>query len=276
MNLKYGLNKNVSNSEYHADKKYLSSSGLKCLLKDEVEFRDKYIYGNYTNEENSAFSFGTYIHTMLLEPHLLESTTAVFKVPDHLLKKDKFGNLVPAKRMGKLWDDFKLDNKDRTIITASEFETAQKMLENYSKLPQSQYLLTNGRSEETFAGEILGVPVKVRFDSIGNGYGLDVKTSSFPCDINSLQQTIDKYDYALSAALYVEVARMYGEVINNFYFLFANKKTCDITLIETSPRFLEQGREQVYKALTKYKELQAKGFFDTEPLLKIVESTEVR
>lgn len=260
MNLKYGLNPKISNAEYHGDRSFLSSSGLKLLLEDEYAFRDKYIYGNYTSEENSAFSFGTYIHTMLLEPHLLPYETAIYR--------------DSTQRRGNAWNAFREANVGKTIITASEAESAEKMWYNYLKLPKSQQLIGGGRSEETFAGEILGVPVKVRFDSIGAGYGLDVKTTSMPCDLQSLQQTIDKYDYALSAALYVEVAKICGEDIKIFYFLFANKKSHDITLIETSPRFLEQGREQIYKALEKYKELKIRGFFDTTPMLKIVETTE--
>ena len=260
MTLKYGLNSKISNAEYHGDRRFLSSSGLKLLLEDEYAFRDKYIYGNYTSEENSAFSFGTYVHTMLLEPHLLPYETAIYR--------------DSAQRRGNLWNRFKEANAGKTIITATEAESAEKMWSNYLRLPKSQQLIGGGRSEETYAGEILGVPVKVRFDSIGDGYGLDVKTTSMPCDLRSLQQTIDKYDYALSAALYMEVAKMCGANAKIFYFLFANKKTHDITLVETSPGFLEQGREQVYKALEKYQSLKLRGFFDDTPLLKIIETTE--
>ncbi len=118
------------------------------------------------------------------------------------------------------------------------------------------------------------MPLKVRFDSIGNGYGLDVKTTSSPIDAKNMMQTIEKYDYALSAALYMDVAIAAGQEVKDFYFLFANKKSAELVLIKAGPDIIDRGRQQYLTALDKYNRLNESGFFSSVlPILEIIESS---
>ncbi len=150
------------------------------------------------------------------------------------------------------------------------------MLNAYKRMPIAKSLILQGRCEETFCSSLLGVPLKVRFDAIGVGYGLDVKTTSSPIDERNIMQTIEKYDYALSAALYMDVAVEAGHPVQDFYFLFANKKSAELVLVKAGPDIIDKGRQQYLKALEKYNLLNSSGFFSSVmPLLEVIESSKV-
>lgn len=260
--LKLGPNGYISNKEYHSDHSFVSSSGFKLLLADEYEFRRKHVFGHWEDEDNAAFSFGTYLHTAILEPHLLNSSTAVY------------GGKA---RYGEAYKSFCAKNVGKTIITAAECETAARIMLNYNKMPLAKSLISQGRCEETFCAVVGGIPQKVRFDAIGSGYGLDVKTTSSPIDEKNMAQTIEKYDYALSAAMYMEVAAASGHPVKDFYFLFANKKTGHLSLIKAGPDLLDKGRKQYLDAIEKFNRLNSAGFFSNVlPIMEIVESSEVK
>ena len=137
--LKLGSNGYISNKEYHADRTHISSSGLKLLLADEWEFRRKHIFGHWEDEENAAFAFGTYLHTLILEPHLVQSTTAIYN---------------GKARYGAQYKDFCAKNIGKTIITVAEYELAFKMMQAYKRCPIAKSLISQGRCEETFCAEI--------------------------------------------------------------------------------------------------------------------------
>lgn len=258
--MKFGPNGYISNKDYHGDRTFLSSSGLKLLLADEYEFRRKHIFGHWEEEENAAFAFGTYLHTLILEPQLAATTTAVY---------------MGKARYGRDYVEFCAKNKHKTVVTVAECTLANRMLKNYNAMPIAKSLISQGRCEETFCAEINGVPLKVRFDAIGEGYGLDVKTTSSPIDAKNMTQTIEKYDYALSAALYMDVATAAGSVVSDFYFLFANKKSAQLVLIKAGPDILDRGRQQYLAALEKYNRLKSSGFFDNVlPIMEIIESSD--
>ena len=256
--LLYGQNPQISNKDYHGDRKFISSSGLKLLLDDEQAFIDKYIHGKYTAEENAAFSVGTYIHTMILEPHLLDVETAVF----------------PGDRRAKqAYADFVIGNEGRTVITQSEFDMAKAIEKNYKKMELASKMINKGASEQTFCADIMGVPCKVRWDSIGKTYGIDVKTTSFPITAESIEETIHRYDYALSAAFYMAVTRMCGVNLKDFFFLFANKKNHDTILVKATDRLLRIGEAQFKSALLKYNALIQDNKLDLDPKIEIIESS---
>ncbi|HEY5688543.1 MAG TPA: PD-(D/E)XK nuclease-like domain-containing protein [Yeosuana sp.] len=260
MTLKLGLNEYMSNTEYHADRSCLSSSGLRSINKNEYDFRRSFMSPHEEDLDNAAFSFGTYIHTKLLEPHLIKHTTAIY---------------MGKMRRGKEWEQFKLDNPGKNIVTKAEFIIGEKISINLNKMPKTKALLAQGRSEETYCSVIDKVKCKVRFDKIGKGYGLDVKTTSSPTDAKNIIQTIEQWNYELPAAFYVDVANKAGADIKDFYFLFANKKSCELVLVKIGPDILEKGRDQYKAALKKYNELKNTGFFDNiMPVLEVVESSE--
>jgi hypothetical protein len=72
--LELGINKDISNDHYHSNKTFFSSSVLKDLLKDKELFHKKYILKEEVERSGplNAFLFGSYVHTLILEPHLVD------------------------------------------------------------------------------------------------------------------------------------------------------------------------------------------------------------
>jgi len=69
--LKTGINE-CTNEQYHSDKRFLSSSNLKLILKDVPRFKNEVIDGNRQNVSKPAFDEGSYAHTLILEPHMVQ------------------------------------------------------------------------------------------------------------------------------------------------------------------------------------------------------------
>ena len=93
--LKIGINK-CDNEDYHKDRKFKSSSTLKLFLKDPREYYKRYVLGEEREDTyKSAYDFGSYMHSLLLEPDKTNDEFAVFE---------------GATRRGKAYEEFKSNN----------------------------------------------------------------------------------------------------------------------------------------------------------------------
>jgi len=261
--LKAGLNLDIANDDYHADREYISSSGLKLMLKDPRSYYKQYILGEKESFSSTAMDMGSYIHSLILEPHLTEAEFAIYP---------------GATRRGSVWEDFKALNSHKTIITKSQADKADAMIKEYNEgsiilgkhgyeneVPYSSFF-TDGFAEQTFCGNINGVKIKVRFDyrkecekfaSIN-----DVKTTGDYCDKPSDAERICRtWDYALSAALYCDVAEQVTGRKHDFYFLFMSKKDHKVALYRASEEMLERGRAEYLEAIEKLKIARETGIY---------------
>lgn len=250
--LKDGLNENISNADYHGDRRYLSSSVLKLIKDDEIAFHIKYIQG-IKDEPKDFFDFGTYMHAHILEPHTVSTDFAVFG---------------GARKFGEAYNKFVLDNPGKTIVTAAECEKAAKIMLNFRKHPLAPTFISAGKAEQTFCSHIKGVNVKVRTDYIKNNCIIDVKTTSSAITKSSIEKVCKKFGYPLSAALYLDTANLclleegLSPPIKDFYFLFIGKKDDSVSIFKASEDMIERGRKQYLAAIDKYLRLQSSGFFD--------------
>ena len=72
---------NLSNDDYHADKEFYSSSQLKKAIDSFGNFR--YQMENkedFSSKLDSPMTFGSLVHCLLLEPHLLDEEFAFLNV----------------------------------------------------------------------------------------------------------------------------------------------------------------------------------------------------
>ena len=122
----------LSSEAYHGTKNTFSSSQLKTILQDPEVFYKKYVTKEIAREENSAFDLGSYFHTALLEPEKLSSEASVY---------------TGLARRGKEWEEFKEKNKGKSIITASEKSTADRMIKSVQDSPISMSFLNSSRPE---------------------------------------------------------------------------------------------------------------------------------
>ena len=160
--LELGINKECSNEEYHGDREYSSSSVLKTILRDPQKYYEKYVLGTYKEKGGAHFDFGSLVHAMILEPHIVDKEFAFYKGP---------------MRRGKAYDAFVEENEGKIIITASQKILADTMCESFNLNPYAPDLIKDAVFEETVCAVIDGVKIKVRTDSRqGTAIG-DVKTT---------------------------------------------------------------------------------------------------
>jgi exodeoxyribonuclease VIII len=247
--LKNGFNHDISNQDYHDDRKYISSSGLKMILKDPRQFYKTYVLNEKNESTNqSAMDLGSYIHALILEPHLVEEEFAVFE---------------GAMRRGSQWEEFSANVKEgQTIITKSQDVQAQELVRNFYEtelelgddLVKVSSFFEEGRAEETLCGELDGLPVKVRFDyrKEGDGYASinDIKTTSKRiASKRDAEEVCSMFGYHISAALYCDLVEKETGKKHDFYFCFLSKKDGQTTLFKASEQMLEKGRQDYKRAI---------------------------
>lgn len=260
MKLQLGLN-NVTNSQYHGDKEYLSSSDLKLILKDPAEFYQKKYGPRVEEEEKSQYVEGSAVHTLILEPHLFKEEFAIF--PGF------------AKR-GKEYETFKLTNTKQYILSSVQEQRCKMYVAAYHQVKAAVDLIKGGFSEQTVCTLINDVPIKVRTDyiNVDKGYIVDVKTTGYSSDADSFRQTIQHWSYDLSAALYLRAMETYYNKPFEFYFIVISKKDSDCNVFKLSKDTRLKGNMAVNEALVKYKQCKETGIWTSEEKDDIIEASE--
>ena len=242
-----------SNEEYHGEKKHLSSSNLKLLLKDPNLFYEEKIKGNIkpvSTSTQNAFDEGSLAHSLILEPHMVKKEYKFFQ---------------GFRKQGKDWEKFKKENQHSNcvLMSASQKKKVENWVSGYKKLPIATDLIKGGKSEHTLFGELMGVPIKVRADyiNIDRGYLADVKTTSNPTDVESFKYTVKSFEYDLSAALYSMMFEKFYDKEFKFYFIVLGKRdnSCEVYCLSDTSRKLGEGK--IIRALQKYKQCKKSGIW---------------
>lgn len=247
MGLILGLNPGINNEQYHADLNFYSSSDYKTLLKSPYEFYENKILKIAREEkEKDHFSIGSLTHSLILEPHLVAQEYAVYPGPV---------------RRGKEYEEFKQNNPNKHIITSAQNSKALAHQRSYKNSPVALSILENTLSEHTIALDYNGIPTKVRCDSISLDHSciIDIKTSSFPIDPYSFKETVQRWSYQLSAALYCEVAAQYYGRPFEFFWLVIASSDSEIQVYKMSDDTRAKGLAMVYKAAAIYRQCLASG-----------------
>lgn len=260
--MKLGLYKGdkLSNAQYHAAEGFFSSSQFKTANEDIELFHKKYISKEIVDKTSiPAFDIGTYFHTAILEPHLLDKECVV----------------MPAdikQRRGEKWETFKKANDGKVILSSSDFLKAQNLVAAAKDSPVLMDLLQGGESELSLFHSYKGLKCKVRADYINleKGYIVDLKSTTGNCkDEHKTQGKISNYSYDLSAAFYIDVFNDYlgklgKPLIHTFYWGFASKDYCNSKTYPSSEKILEVGRAKYEKGLKDILKYQAQEwqFYD--------------
>jgi hypothetical protein len=256
--LKNGIN-DCDNAVYHGDRTYISSSGLKLILEDPIQYYNKYINPDkqFKSVGSTAMDLGSYVHSLILEP---ENTDADFAIWDGI-------------KRGDVWKEFERENKHKIIITQKNMELGQLLCGEVLKNKCAVDLLDGGKAELTYCTNLLGVDIKVRADKINleKNYIVDVKTTSKPLNKEALEGSIASLHYDLSAALYIDCFREVNKVDNlEFYFLFVNTKdSLDVAIFKASDILVQNGRRKYRKAIKKLLELRKTGLWKKEGIEEI-------
>lgn len=260
--LTIGIN-HVSNIEYHADKQYMSSSNFKTLLKNPKQFYDEKILGiKPEKSSNTAFDEGSLTHSMILEPHKIDNEFAFWK---------------GLRKQGSEYEAFEASARKRTVISQPQKIRCEGYYKAFSKNDLAVSLIQGGLAEQTLCQNYYDLLVKTRCDYINveKGYIVDVKTSSFPVDLDSFKMTIGQFSYELSAALYVAIAEQFYNKKFDFYFLAIAKKDLDCQVFKLSSATAERGNRMILDAIKIYKSCKASGDWENKSSLTIATEHEI-
>lgn len=252
-----GIN-NCTNEQYHGDKSYLSSSNLKLILKDPLQFKIEVIDGKRENKQVNAFDEGSYAHSLILEPENVDKEYAFF---------DGF------RKAGADWEIFKAANEGKILLSKPQKHRVELWVEAYRQRKQAVNLISGGFPEQSLALNYLDIKIKVRADyiNIDKGYIADVKTTGYSPDVDTFSHVIASLGYDLSAALYTQMfSQHYGKKFD-FYFVVLGKKEISCEVFKASEATLQKGEMMIIDAINKYKKCLKTGIWTNNKTSSILE-----
>lgn len=272
-----GINPKCSNEEYHGDKEYISSSGLKLMFKDPKQYHAQYILGDTSAlPSGAALDFGSYIHARILEPEIVDEEFAVWE------GYETAAGVMSYSKNSNKYKEFAANNLNKIILSGIQVQKANELLQKYEEaqiwLGEKEVKISSffkkGFAEQTFATEINGVKVKVRTDYRKewdtHGSINDVKTTSeYELNVSNLERTCAKWGYDISAALYIDVVTKVTGKKHDFFFLFISTTSGNIELVKASNQMIENGRRKYLKGIERLKEARRTGVYFINEIVEI-------
>lgn len=254
----------MSGAEYHAHPAF--SSGFLKRLKQSPMHADH--ARRNPPEPTAAMTFGTALHTALLEPGRFAAEYVT--MPEGLDRRTKEGKALYAELIAS----------GRATITHDESEMIAEMIRAAHTHPEVPGLLRDGLPEPSIFTTLHGQPVKVRPDLFlrpcaGHPGGLlvDVKTTgdASPAEFG---RTAWRLGYHIQAALYVDAVHQLtrAPVPPDWMWLAIERDAPHgVALYSADPGLIEIGRREVAELLELAGECTATGIWpgyptDVEPL----------
>ena len=258
------LIKDMSNEDYHNHPSW-SSSQLKHAAKNIAVFKDMYINGNKPVYKNvSALQLGTWFHELVLEPHVFKPT---------LFESDA-RNPKATKAYKEMVAELGCEN----VITDSEMHKINLMLkgiEGYEKGDVFKILRERTLNEASIFVNAEGFDIRVRPDALDAEAGViyDLKTSGEGASPEEFLRAVHRFDYGLSAALYVLACyRFYGKPFEFKWVVCSTKAPYETAIYTCGPELMSRGLAKVKRAFANIEAAQDKDWqVDYEP--SILDST---
>lgn len=247
-----------SEDQYHADKNFISVSGMKKLKVSPAHFREE-----EEIKETEALIFGSAYHCFVLEPDRFENEYYIFNDHDICEKLTSEGFQKPrATKEYKIWEESQQRIiADKKVITQDMFEIITEMKTRLMRHPYAKMLLTGGRNEVGYMGEVVtdagAINVKFKPDKIIEGKRLciDLKTT-IDASLDGFTRHAADLDYHLQAAFYSDMlTKMSGDNRDFSFFFIAQekKRPYAFNIFEAGPQFIAQGRYEYEMLLQLYK-----------------------
>lgn len=230
---------------YHADRNYISASGLKQIAISPRHYFERYLNLNAVPVSSPAMAFGNVVHTLMLEPFTFEQRYIVAPELDRRTKEGK-----------QAYADFEALSEGKEVITLQDYSNALAMRLEARSSKVVTDLLDYSDKEQVYTFEIMGIKCKMKADAINDLADaiIDIKTckdaspSGFGKDAFNLH-------YLLQAAFYIDGYYLAtGINLKRFVFVAIEKTPPFITAVyELRAEQLELGRQQYLTALQTYK-----------------------
>jgi len=209
-------------------KNALSSSACGKLLESPRAYKNSL---NGSGESRQEFRDGTLFHYRLLEPEKWNSLHFI----DVQSKNTKIYKLAVQ--------EYGEDN----VYTIKEKDNAEMMAAAYFGNSKVSHYLNDTRKEVAIIGMIAGFPFRGKADILGNGFIVDLKTTSKP--LSSFKYSADSYGYDMQCFIY---CYLFGISYKDFKFVVINKTSHQIGIFDCSKEFYHRGEHKTMEALQIY------------------------
>jgi hypothetical protein len=240
--------RNLDENTYHSDQATLSASGAKVLLGKRPPSPD-----------GDALIFGRLVHTVILEPNLLDAYAVLN--PDEIgltVKGEKSENPTAT----RAWKDavFAARRNNLTVISPQLFAKANALAEAVRNHPEAGRLLAAATDHElsAYADHPTGARVRARFDLVCPGAIVDIKTTR-DADPESFGRSMNAFMYHVSAANYLDIARANGFDVQHFDLIAVEKEPTPggdyrVSVMEIHDDAIALGRELMAEACARWLE----------------------
>ncbi len=216
----------------HLGSAAMSSSSIKLLNQSPKTYKFVTQYGQQTS--SPALEIGNFIHTMVLEPHLIE---------------ERFHIVNVQSRASKAYKEAKAKSS-KIVLTAKEHDQNMRIVD---AVLRNEHVLSmiGGCDFEIPAIDMLeGYAFRGKADiyDAKHSFIADLKTTQ---DLNKFEWSADKYGYDVQAFIYTE---LFNVPFSNFHFIAVDKNTLDIGIIGMEQSFINKGYKKLKEGLERYKE----------------------
>lgn len=222
----------ISRNNYHKDVSRISKSGLDAINDSPLHYWDKYLNPDAPDrDQKKFFDFGDVANDLLLIPEQFNALYAITPpdAPGPPTKAQLNAARPSRETIATIsyWNNFRAENYGKTIVTASDWELAQRIRDAVQKHPPAAELLKQGFAEQTylFQEPITGAMCKIRPDWTATDARIlvDFKTSK-NASARAFGRSALDYRYHVQGAFYYD-GFMYntGQQFDGFMFIVAEK-----------------------------------------------------
>lgn len=228
----------LSNQEYHAEKGYLSTSGIKLMLQSPAHFKQ------YQRTESPDMVLGTALHMILLEPEKFFDTYAVYN----------------GDKRGKPYTEFIEANPNKIIIKQDVMTTLSGMRESVLSYPKidMERVLNEGKKEHSVFWEDpeTGIGLKARADCLTGNVIFDLKKTQDCRPYKFIRRCVDlRYD--IQSAHYKEGYRRFlGEDVRFMFIAIEDTAPYGVWIHESSMSMEAKGEMDARRAINQYAKCQ--------------------
>jgi len=229
----------ISNEHYHAKLPGISGSNLSLLAESNKHLDNKALFNL---GESPALTFGTLLHTMVLEPHDIKNNYAIMPKFDGRTTKGK-----AAKKK------FTEESKNKIVIDNDDFETAQNMTRNVMAICGD--IINKGVKEKSYFVRDGDLILKIRpdcyFTECGSEFDLKSITPKYmDMSDRALERHIISLGYHISAGYRNYVRKLMGMPTGDFYLLFVSTSPgCMVRNIRIADAWIEESEFYVKELL---------------------------
>jgi len=230
----------ISNAHYHA-LPGISGSNLSLLMESNRHLDNKHLFNDFNTP---ALTFGTLVHTMVLEPDNL--------LDDFVVMPNEFNLRTQQGKADKA--EFEQHNQQKQIVSHDEFKKASKMAQNVRAICGD--VIERGIKERSLFAEIDGLILKCRLDidleEKGDDYDLKTITlGTKDFSDRTLEQHIKKFNYHLSAAFRNIIRSALGKPVRDSYLIFVNTGNGHmVRVIKIHPAWIAEAEQKVQDLLS--------------------------